>query len=200
MYITLYFRVTRLPDSVRGIRDHFLPLDPTEITIDLLEQHLLVAETSVVTMLGQLLLLVGSAAVARARVAGVVVVAAGVVVVAAVEVVEVVEVVAAVGVVAGVGALVAAVVAAVGVAVVAAVAVVAVRVELFRGEVLAVASGSSSSSSVGARPLRPINFVSGFLSVGHLGVVLAARMSFAQVTVLVRHAGSLTLSTAASPA
>ncbi|CAI7822115.1 unnamed protein product, partial [Closterium sp. NIES-54] len=109
----------------------------------------------------------GSAVVARARVAGVVALAARVVVGVAVEVVEVVEVVAAVGVVAGVGALVATVVAAVGVAVVAAVGVVAVMVEPFGGEVLAVASGSSSS--VGARPLRPSSFVSGFLSVGRLG-------------------------------
>ncbi|CAI7842838.1 unnamed protein product [Closterium sp. NIES-54] len=114
-----------------------------------------------------LLLLVGCAAIARTRVAGEVEVAAGMVVGAAVEVVEVVEVVAAVGVVAGVGALVEAVVAAVGVAVVAAVGVVVVRVELFRGEGLAVASGSSSS--VGARPLRPSSFVSGFLSMGRLG-------------------------------
>ncbi|CAI7897358.1 unnamed protein product [Closterium sp. NIES-54] len=74
-----------------------------------------------------------------------------------------VEVVAAVGVVAGVGALVAAMV-----AVVAVVGVVAVGVELFIGEVLALASGSSSS--VGARHLRPSSFVSGFLSVGHLGI------------------------------
>ncbi|CAI7801470.1 unnamed protein product [Closterium sp. NIES-54] len=91
----------------------------------------------------------------------------GVVVGAAVEVVEAVEVVTVVRVVAGVGALVAAVVAAVGVAVVAAVGVVAVGLELLRREVLAVARGSSSS--VGERPRRPSSFVSGFLSVGHLG-------------------------------
>ncbi|CAI7851064.1 unnamed protein product [Closterium sp. NIES-53] len=165
MYITLYFIVTRLPDSLRALRGHFLALDPTDLTVDLLEQHLLAAETSVVA--------VGAArgtprtpffegaAEARARVARVVAVAAGVVVVEAVEAVEVVEVVAAVGVVAGVGALVVAVVAAVGVAVIAAVgvveaAVVAVEVELLRGEVLAVARGSTSS--VGARPLRPSSF------------------------------------------
>ncbi|CAI7830837.1 unnamed protein product, partial [Closterium sp. NIES-53] len=45
MYITLYFLVTRLPDSLRSVRDHFLSLDPTSLTVDLLEQHLLVAET-----------------------------------------------------------------------------------------------------------------------------------------------------------
>ncbi|CAI7778560.1 unnamed protein product [Closterium sp. NIES-53] len=159
---------------------------------------LLLLLTSLVLRMSELLLLVGSAAVARARVAGVVEVAAGVVVGAAVEVVEMEEVVAVVGVAAGVGALVAAMVAAVGVAVVAVVGVVAVRVELSRGEVLAVASGSSSS--VGARPLRPSSFVSVFLSMGRLGVELAARMSFARVTVLVRHARNLTHSTAASPA
>ncbi|CAI7738756.1 unnamed protein product, partial [Closterium sp. NIES-53] len=198
MFITLYFIV----------RDHFLTLDPTDLTIDLLEQHLLVAETSVVAVgaasgtprtpffegcspsplapsyasssaadvLGAedvvAASLVGSAAAARARVAVVVEVAAGVVVGAAMEVVEVVEVMSAVGVVARVGAWVASVEAAVGVAVVAAVGVVAIAVELFRGEVLAVAS--DSSSSVAARPLRPSSFVSGFLSVGRLGVVLAA--------------------------
>ncbi|CAI7843629.1 unnamed protein product [Closterium sp. NIES-54] len=46
MYITLYFIVTRLPDSLRSVRDHFLSLDPTSLTVDLLEQHLLTAETS----------------------------------------------------------------------------------------------------------------------------------------------------------
>ncbi|CAI7849864.1 unnamed protein product, partial [Closterium sp. NIES-54] len=82
----------------------------------------------------------------------------------------------------GSGGSVAEVVAVVGVvvAVVAAVgvveaAVMAVGVELFRGEVLAVARGSRSS--VKARPLNPSSFVSGLLSVGRLGVVFAARMS-----------------------
>ncbi|CAI7919041.1 unnamed protein product [Closterium sp. NIES-54] len=50
MYITLYFLVTRLPDSLRSVRDHFLSLDPTSLTIDLLEQHLLAAETSAVAV------------------------------------------------------------------------------------------------------------------------------------------------------
>ncbi|CAI7880592.1 unnamed protein product [Closterium sp. NIES-54] len=50
MFITLYFIVTRLPDSLRSIRDHFLSLDPTSLTVDLLEQHLLVAETSAVAV------------------------------------------------------------------------------------------------------------------------------------------------------
>ncbi|CAI7789491.1 unnamed protein product [Closterium sp. NIES-53] len=50
MFITLYFIVTRLPDSLRSIRDHFLTLDPTSLTVDLLEQHLLAAETSAVAV------------------------------------------------------------------------------------------------------------------------------------------------------
>ncbi|CAI7879313.1 unnamed protein product [Closterium sp. NIES-53] len=92
------------------------------------------------------MILVGSAATARARV---VAVAAGVVVVGEVEVVEVAEVVTVVGVVAGVGAAVVAAVG-VGVMVVAAVeeveaALVALGVELLRGEVMAVARGRSSN-------------------------------------------------------
>ncbi|CAI7863129.1 unnamed protein product [Closterium sp. NIES-54] len=161
MYVTLYFIVTRLPDSLCAVQLVALlarpslrgvpppPLPPPTPLLQLLT-------SLVLPMSGLLLLLVGSAAAARARLAGVVAVAAGVVVVAAVEVVEVAEVVAAVGVVAGVGALEAIVVEAVGVAVVAAVGVVALGVELFRGEVLAVARGSSSS--VGERPLHPRNF------------------------------------------
>ncbi|CAI7786581.1 unnamed protein product [Closterium sp. NIES-53] len=50
MFITLYFIVTRLPDSLRSVRDHFLTLDPTSLTVDLLEQHLLEAETSAVAV------------------------------------------------------------------------------------------------------------------------------------------------------
>ncbi|CAI7823230.1 unnamed protein product [Closterium sp. NIES-53] len=50
MYITLYFIVTRLLDSLRAVRDHFLALDPTDLTVDQLEQHLLAAETSVVAV------------------------------------------------------------------------------------------------------------------------------------------------------
>ncbi|CAI7886127.1 unnamed protein product [Closterium sp. NIES-54] len=43
MFITLYF-------IVRSVRDHFLTLDLTSLTIDLLEQHLLAAETSAVAV------------------------------------------------------------------------------------------------------------------------------------------------------
>ncbi|CAI7855523.1 unnamed protein product, partial [Closterium sp. NIES-54] len=50
IFITLYFIVTRLPDSLRSIKDHFLSLDPTSLTVDLLKQHLLAAETSAVAV------------------------------------------------------------------------------------------------------------------------------------------------------
>ncbi|CAI7759949.1 unnamed protein product [Closterium sp. NIES-54] len=50
MYITLYFIVTRLLDSLRSIKDHFLSLDPTSLTVDLLQQHLLASETSAVVV------------------------------------------------------------------------------------------------------------------------------------------------------
>ncbi|CAI7851310.1 unnamed protein product [Closterium sp. NIES-54] len=50
MFITLYFIVTRLPNSLRSVSDHFLSLDPTSLTVDLLEQHLLAAETSAVAV------------------------------------------------------------------------------------------------------------------------------------------------------
>ncbi|CAI7740791.1 unnamed protein product [Closterium sp. NIES-53] len=52
MFITLYFLVNRLPDSLRSARDHFFSLDPTVLAIDLLEQHLLAAKTSVVADVG----------------------------------------------------------------------------------------------------------------------------------------------------
>ncbi|CAI7750499.1 unnamed protein product [Closterium sp. NIES-53] len=50
MYITLYFIVTHLPDTLRSVRDHFLSLEPTSLIVDLLEQHLLTAETSAVAI------------------------------------------------------------------------------------------------------------------------------------------------------
>ncbi|CAI7856240.1 unnamed protein product [Closterium sp. NIES-54] len=50
MFITLYFIVTRLSDSLRSVKDHFLSLDPTSLTVDLLEQHLLTAESSAVAV------------------------------------------------------------------------------------------------------------------------------------------------------
>ncbi|CAI7862377.1 unnamed protein product [Closterium sp. NIES-53] len=50
MFITLYFIVTRLLDSHRSVMDHFLSLDPTSLTVDLLKEHLLAAETSAVAI------------------------------------------------------------------------------------------------------------------------------------------------------
>ncbi|CAI7905061.1 unnamed protein product, partial [Closterium sp. NIES-53] len=50
MFITLYFIVTRLPDSPLSVKDQFLSLDPTSLTVDLLEQHLLAVETSAVAV------------------------------------------------------------------------------------------------------------------------------------------------------
>ncbi|CAI7836709.1 unnamed protein product, partial [Closterium sp. NIES-53] len=125
MHITLYYLVTCLPDSLSSVRDHFLSLCPTELTVDLLEERLAAAEKSVPLspfspMLLLLLLstslalrrselrlpLVGGAATARARGARVVEGTAG----AAAEAVEEAEGVAVeVGVVPGVGASVAAV-------------------------------------------------------------------------------------------
>ncbi|CAI7771918.1 unnamed protein product [Closterium sp. NIES-53] len=50
MYITLDYIVTRLSDSLRLVRDHFLSICPTTLTIDLLEQRLLAVETSIVAV------------------------------------------------------------------------------------------------------------------------------------------------------
>ncbi|CAI7899164.1 unnamed protein product, partial [Closterium sp. NIES-54] len=158
MFITLYFIVTRLPDSLRSVRDHFLTLDPTSLTVDLLEQHLLATETSAVATslflrTSVLLRLVRSTATARARVAGVVEeaavvveVAVGVAVGAAVEEAEAVEVVAAVGPVAEVEALVAAVEAAEGVAAVEAVGPVVVGLDLSVEALVARGAGEGSET------------------------------------------------------
>ncbi|CAI7933549.1 unnamed protein product [Closterium sp. NIES-54] len=50
MYITLYYIVTRLPDSLRLVRDHFLSVCHTTLTVDLLAELLLAAETSIVAV------------------------------------------------------------------------------------------------------------------------------------------------------
>ncbi|CAI5985970.1 unnamed protein product [Closterium sp. NIES-64] len=50
MYITLYFLVTRLPESLRVVRDQFLSVCPTTLTVDLLEKSLLEAEKSIVAV------------------------------------------------------------------------------------------------------------------------------------------------------
>ncbi|CAI5979286.1 unnamed protein product [Closterium sp. NIES-65] len=46
MYITLYYIVTRLLDSLRSVRDHFLSVCPTTLTVDLLGERLLAAQKS----------------------------------------------------------------------------------------------------------------------------------------------------------
>ncbi|CAI5953983.1 unnamed protein product [Closterium sp. NIES-64] len=143
MYITLYFLVTRLPDSLRVVRDHFLAVCPTTLTVDGLEKALLAAEKSIVAVGAsrgdprapifegrsvRRLPLAGDAALARARGARERVGPVGAV---AVEVEAAEGVGVAVEVVAGVGVLVAAVEA--GVA--AAVAVVAEVAEVAAVEV-----------------------------------------------------------------
>ncbi|CAI7866046.1 unnamed protein product [Closterium sp. NIES-54] len=50
MYITLYYLVTRLPDSLSSVRDHFLSLCPTELTVDLLEERLAAAEKRILAV------------------------------------------------------------------------------------------------------------------------------------------------------
>ncbi|CAI5941300.1 unnamed protein product [Closterium sp. NIES-65] len=50
MYITQYFLVTRLPNSLRVVRDHFLSVCPTTLTVDLLEKALLAIEKSIVAV------------------------------------------------------------------------------------------------------------------------------------------------------
>ncbi|CAI7914906.1 unnamed protein product [Closterium sp. NIES-54] len=50
MYITLYYLVTRLPDSLSSVRDHFLSLCPTELTVDLLEERLAATEKSILAV------------------------------------------------------------------------------------------------------------------------------------------------------
>ncbi|CAI7730373.1 unnamed protein product [Closterium sp. NIES-53] len=50
MFITLYFIVTHFPDSLRSVTDHFLSLDPTSLTVDLLKENLLTPETSAIAV------------------------------------------------------------------------------------------------------------------------------------------------------
>ncbi|CAI5500568.1 unnamed protein product [Closterium sp. Naga37s-1] len=50
MYITLFYLVTRLPDSLCSVRDYFLSLCPIELTVDLLEERLTAAEKSTVAV------------------------------------------------------------------------------------------------------------------------------------------------------
>ncbi|CAI5997258.1 unnamed protein product [Closterium sp. NIES-65] len=50
MYITLYYIVTRLPNSLCLVRDQFLSACPTTLTVDLLKERLLAAEKSIVAI------------------------------------------------------------------------------------------------------------------------------------------------------
>ncbi|CAI5948995.1 unnamed protein product [Closterium sp. NIES-65] len=50
MDITLYYIVTRLPDSLRVVKDHFLSVCPTTLTVDLLKKGLLAAEKNIVAV------------------------------------------------------------------------------------------------------------------------------------------------------
>ncbi|CAI7931267.1 unnamed protein product [Closterium sp. NIES-54] len=50
MYITLYYLVTRLPDSLSSVKDHFLYFCPTELTVDLLEERLTAGEKSILAV------------------------------------------------------------------------------------------------------------------------------------------------------
>ncbi|CAI6012467.1 unnamed protein product, partial [Closterium sp. NIES-65] len=50
LWLTLYHLVTRLPDTLRSVRDHFLARCPTELTIALLEKELLATEASIVAV------------------------------------------------------------------------------------------------------------------------------------------------------
>ncbi|CAI7833774.1 unnamed protein product, partial [Closterium sp. NIES-53] len=176
MYITLYYLVTRLPDTLRSVRDHFLSLCPTTLTVDLLEERLLAAETSITAVgashgdlrtplfegrLALRLLLVRGAATARASGARALKEVAGEGVVA-VEAEEGVGV----GVEAEVGASVAAVEVEAVVAVAVGVEAAAAEVELVEAEL---GSGDPSSSSDLVRPRRHSSFVSGTQGVRGLG-------------------------------
>ncbi|CAI7894651.1 unnamed protein product [Closterium sp. NIES-54] len=50
MYLTLYFLITRLPDTLCSVRDHFLALDPTTLTVADFETHLLAAEKNILAV------------------------------------------------------------------------------------------------------------------------------------------------------
>ncbi|CAI7799926.1 unnamed protein product [Closterium sp. NIES-53] len=182
MYITLYYIVTRLPDSLRVVKDHFLSVCPTTLTVDLLEQRLLAAETSIVAR----------KAPRRQEQGG-----AGALVGLEEAVEEVMVAVVGVGVVLGVVAKVEvsaaaveaeeAVVVAEGaeVAEVAEAAEAAVElVAALRRGVAPVAVSASSSSAV-VRPRLPSSFVSGTLGVSEVGVLVPAPTFSVPATALV---------------
>ncbi|CAI7738688.1 unnamed protein product [Closterium sp. NIES-54] len=206
MYITLYYLVTRLRDFLALVKDHFLSLWPTELTVDLLEERLAASEKSILAV---------GAATARERGARVV---EGMAWTAAEAVEEAEGVAVEVGVVPGVGASVAAVevvkaaaevveaaaevveaAAAVveAAAAVAEVAVAVVLVEVQPHSVEALVVASTSSRRVPVRPRRPSSFVSGTLGVGGLGVLVLALTFFALAVVVGRRAGCHTLRSAA---
>ncbi|CAI6011485.1 unnamed protein product [Closterium sp. NIES-65] len=212
MYITLYYIVTRLPDSLRVVRDHFLSVCPTTLTVDLLEKALLAIEKSIVAVGGSrvgrcgCLPLAEDAALARARGARALEERAGAV---EVEVAAVGGVGVAVGVEVGVEGSVAAVEAeaAAAVAVGAEVAeeaaveeaaeaaeaaavaeaaeAVGVAVQLVAGlrrGVAPVVAHASSSSAV-VRPCPLSSSVSGTLHASGVGVLVHAPTSYAPATV-----------------
>ncbi|CAI7834967.1 unnamed protein product, partial [Closterium sp. NIES-53] len=204
MYLTLYFLVTRLPDSLRVVRDRFLAVCPTTLTVDSLETALLAAEQSIVAVGASrgdprtpIFEGVASAPSGKRRLAGArgarERVGPGGAVEVVVEAAEGVGV--AVEVVAGVGVLVAAVAegvvaAVVVVAVVAEVAAVEaeaevaeeVGVELRSGAALAAVSASSSSSRVLATSPPLSSSVSGTRSVRAVGPLVPAPTFFALAT------------------
>ncbi|CAI5996343.1 unnamed protein product [Closterium sp. NIES-64] len=203
MYITLYYIVTCLPHSVRVVRDHFLSVCPTTLTVDLLEKSLLAAEKSVVAVGASrgdprtpifegcspspLLPSVASAATAdllglesvvEAEAAAAVVVGAKVAEVAAVE-----------------AATEAAVVAEAAEAAEAAGVAVELVAGLRRGVVPVVVRASSSSAVV--RPCPLSSSVSGTLHASGVGVLVRAPTSCAPATVRVSSVGVRTPSSAA---
>ncbi|CAI7829017.1 unnamed protein product [Closterium sp. NIES-53] len=211
MYLTLYYIVTRLPDSLRLVRDHFLSVCPTTLTVDLLEERLLAAEQSIVAVGAShgdprtpifegrsalRLPLAGAAALAGARGARALVGLAG-----AVEVV--VEAVEGVGVVVGVVAEVEVSAAAVEAAEAAAVAEGAEAAEvaeaaeaaeelvaaLHRGVAPVVVNASSSSAVV--RPPPPSSFVSGTLGVSEVEELVPAPTFSVPATALIPRWGDL---------
>ncbi|CAI5972360.1 unnamed protein product [Closterium sp. NIES-65] len=161
LWLTLYHLVTRLPDTLRAVRDHFLAHCPTELTIALLEKELLAAEASIVAVGRYLRLLRAGAAAARAKGAREEVVTAGEAVVGVVAavgvVVGLVGLVVAVGVVAAAAGEVAGAEAVVGVAVEAAAAGVGVVEEVAAAVVVVEALAVARASSTLRRPRRSVS-------------------------------------------
>ncbi|CAI7849280.1 unnamed protein product [Closterium sp. NIES-53] len=178
LYLTLYYVVTRLPDSLRVVRDHFLSVCPTTLTVDLHEERLLAAEQSIVASVGAASAPGGGRRPGRGKggrgarwggrggggggggSGGVGVVVVVVVVEVSAAAVEAVEAVAEAGVAEAVE------------VAEAAEAVVELVAELHRGVVPVVVSASSSSAVLRPPPLSI--FVSGTLSVSAVEVLAPA--------------------------